>query len=108
MKHLQKHEEGGHAMKLGTIAGIISLGSALFSGSVMAYDCNGLPKWKRQAYYLVGAQVPSEISPTRDTHGVCLTIVRAMVAEEKATWTRSPYPYTAPGIAATTIALGVG
>jgi hypothetical protein len=44
-------------MKLGTIAGIISLGWAFLAGSVMAYDCNGLPEWKRQSYYLVGAQV---------------------------------------------------
>jgi len=44
-------------MKLRTIAGIIILGSLLFAGSVLAYDCTGLPEWKRQAYYLVGAQV---------------------------------------------------
>jgi hypothetical protein len=39
-------------MKLRTIAGIITLGSVLFAGSALAYDCTGLPKWKRQAYYL--------------------------------------------------------
>jgi hypothetical protein len=47
-------------MKLRTIAGIIILGSLLFAGSVLAIDsidCSGLPEWKRQAYYLVGAQV---------------------------------------------------
>jgi hypothetical protein len=44
-------------MKLRTIAGIITLGSLLFAGSALAYDCTGLPEWKRQAYYLVGAQV---------------------------------------------------
>ena len=44
-------------MKLRTIAGIISLCSALFAGSALAYDCSGLPEWKRQAYYLVGTEV---------------------------------------------------
>jgi hypothetical protein len=44
-------------MKLGTIAGVISFCAILFSGSVLAYDCNGLPEWKRQSYYLVGAEV---------------------------------------------------
>jgi hypothetical protein len=44
-------------MKLRTIAGIMTLGLALFAGSALAYDCSGLPEWKRQAYYLVGAQV---------------------------------------------------
>ena len=44
-------------MKLGIIAGIISFCAIFFSGSVLAYDCSGLPEWKRQAYYLVGAQV---------------------------------------------------
>ena len=44
-------------MKLRTIAGVITLGSALFAGSVQAYDCSGLSEWKRQAYYLVGTQV---------------------------------------------------
>jgi hypothetical protein len=33
------------------------LGLALFSGSALAYDCSDLSKWKRQAYYPVGAQV---------------------------------------------------
>ena len=44
-------------MKLRTIAGIITLGSALFVGSAAAYDCSGLPEWKRQAYYLTGTEV---------------------------------------------------
>jgi hypothetical protein len=45
-------------MKLRTIAGIITLGSALLASSALAdYDCSGLPEWKRQAYYLPGEQV---------------------------------------------------
>ncbi len=46
-------------MKLKTIAGLIILGLALFaaSASALTYDCNGMPEWKRQTYYLVGAQV---------------------------------------------------
>lgn len=44
-------------MKLRTIAGIISLSLALFSGSALAYDCSALPEWKRQAYYLEGTEV---------------------------------------------------
>jgi hypothetical protein len=44
-------------MKLRTIAGIITLGSLLFAGSALAYDCTGLPEWKRQAYYLPGTVV---------------------------------------------------
>ena len=44
-------------MKLRTIAGIISLSLALFSGSALAYDCSALPEWKRQAYYLAGTEV---------------------------------------------------
>ena len=44
-------------MKLRTISWIVALGSTLFAGSALAYDCSGLPEWKRQAYYLVGAQV---------------------------------------------------
>ena len=45
-------------MKLRTIAGIITLGSALLAGSALAdYDCRGLPEWKRQAYYSEGIKV---------------------------------------------------
>jgi hypothetical protein len=44
-------------MKLRTIVGIITLGSALFAGSALAIDCSGLPEWKRQAYYLPGTEV---------------------------------------------------
>jgi hypothetical protein len=44
-------------MKLQTIAGIMILGSAIFAGSALAYDCSGLPEWKRQAYYQVGTQI---------------------------------------------------
>jgi hypothetical protein len=44
-------------MKFPIIAGIISLGSVFFFGSVQAYDCSELPEWKRQAYYLVGSQI---------------------------------------------------
>ena len=44
-------------MKFRTIAGIITLSSLLFTGSALAYDCTGLPEWKRQTYYLAGTQV---------------------------------------------------
>ena len=44
-------------MKLHKIAWILVVGAALFAGSALAYDCSGLPQWKRQAYYPVGAQV---------------------------------------------------
>jgi hypothetical protein len=54
--HFVKPDEGGHAMKLRTIAGIISLCSVIFAGNALAFDgdCSGLTEWKRQAYYLVG------------------------------------------------------
>ena len=44
-------------MKFRTIAGIVILGLTLFVGNAVAYDCSGLPEWKRQAYYLVDDQV---------------------------------------------------
>jgi hypothetical protein len=44
-------------MKLRTITWFIVLGSAIFSGNVLAYDCSGLPQWKRQAYYETGTEV---------------------------------------------------
>ena len=44
-------------MKPITIAEIMILGSALIAGSAPAYDCSGLPEWKRQVYYLAGDQV---------------------------------------------------
>ena len=44
-------------MKLYRIASIIAIGSALFAGCAMAYDCSGLPEWKRQAYYLTDTEV---------------------------------------------------
>lgn len=44
-------------MKIKTIAWIAALGSTLIASSALAYDCSGLPEWKRQTYYLVGAQV---------------------------------------------------
>ena len=43
-------------MKLRIVTTAI-LGSAFFAGSALAYDCGGLPEWKRQSYYLVGEQV---------------------------------------------------
>lgn len=56
-------------MKLRTIAGIITLGSLLFAGSLLAYDCTGLPEWKRQAYYLVGTQVQYQEVAYENTGG---------------------------------------
>ena len=47
-------------MKLRTIIWIIALGSSIFSGSMQAYDCSGLPQWKRQAYYETGTEVQYE------------------------------------------------
>ena len=36
---------------------VISVLLPLFPSVVLAYDCTGLPEWKRQHYYLSGAQV---------------------------------------------------
>ena len=44
-------------MHRSSIIGIIMWFSLLFAGSLAAYDCSGLPEWKRQAYYLAGAEV---------------------------------------------------
>jgi hypothetical protein len=44
-------------MKLRTITWIIALDSAIFAGSVLAYDCNRLSQWKRQSYYETGTEV---------------------------------------------------
>ena len=44
-------------MKHRTITWITTLALLFFAGSVTAEDCSGLPKWKRQAYYLNGAKV---------------------------------------------------
>jgi len=40
-----------------TIAWTISLVSAVYAVSALAYDCSALPEWKRQHYYLLGEQV---------------------------------------------------
>jgi hypothetical protein len=44
-------------MKLRTMAWLIVFGSTAFAGIAQAYDCSGLPQWKRQAYYLAGTEV---------------------------------------------------
>jgi hypothetical protein len=44
-------------MKFRIFAWIIALGAAIISGSSMAYDCSGLPQWKRQTYYEAGTEV---------------------------------------------------
>jgi hypothetical protein len=44
-------------MTLRIITWLTVLGCSLLAGSVWAYDCSGLPEWKRQHYYLEGAQV---------------------------------------------------
>ena len=44
-------------MKLRTITWIIALCSSILAGSTQAYDCSGLPQWKRQAYYETGTKV---------------------------------------------------
>ena len=44
-------------MKQSTVIWITTLASLFCAGSVTAYDCSGLPQWKRQAYYLNGAEV---------------------------------------------------
>jgi hypothetical protein len=44
-------------MKLRAILVTVSLCLVVFAGSALAYDCSGLPEWKRQAYYLVGDRV---------------------------------------------------
>ena len=40
-----------------TFLWIATLGSVLFAGNTLAYDCSGLPEWKRQSYYLAGTEV---------------------------------------------------
>jgi hypothetical protein len=44
-------------VKQSTVKWITTLASLFCAGSVTAYDCSGLPQWKRQAYYLNGAEV---------------------------------------------------
>jgi len=44
-------------MNIRTITWLIPLGAALLAGAALAYDCTDLPEWKRQAYYLPGAEV---------------------------------------------------
>lgn len=44
-------------MKFSPVAWIAALGLTLFAGNALAYDCSGLPQWKRQTYYLEGARV---------------------------------------------------
>ena len=44
-------------MKFRTITWSIALVSAIFAGSALAYDCSGLPQWKRQTYYDTGTEV---------------------------------------------------
>jgi hypothetical protein len=44
-------------MTLRIITWLTVLGCSLLAGSAWAYDCSGLPEWKRQHYYLEGAQV---------------------------------------------------
>jgi hypothetical protein len=38
-------------MKLRAFSWIAALVSVLFAANLLAYDCSGLPEWKRQAYY---------------------------------------------------------
>lgn len=40
-----------------TFVWIATLGTMFFAVNTLAYDCSGLPEWKRQAYYLAGTQV---------------------------------------------------
>jgi hypothetical protein len=44
-------------MKLRAVAWIAAFGSVLVAGNALAWDCSGLPEWKRQAYYLAGTEV---------------------------------------------------
>ena len=44
-------------MHLRTIAWSIAFGTVFWAGSAFAYDCAGLPEWKRKHYYLLGDQV---------------------------------------------------
>jgi hypothetical protein len=44
-------------VKLHTFSWIAALVSVLFAANVLAYDCSGLPEWKRQAYYLADTVV---------------------------------------------------
>jgi len=36
---------------------LLTIGSLLGAGGAFAYDCSGLPEWKRQSYYLLGDNV---------------------------------------------------
>jgi hypothetical protein len=44
-------------MNFRTVVWTVTLGLVLFSGYATAWDCTGLPEWKRQAYYLENTQV---------------------------------------------------
>lgn len=49
-------------MRLRTIAWLFVFGSAICAGGALAYDCTGLPEWKRQAYYPADTEVQYEES----------------------------------------------
>lgn len=42
------------------ISWIVACGAVFWAGDAAAYDCTGLPEWKRQHYYLQGDQVQYE------------------------------------------------
>ncbi len=47
-------------MNLRTVLSILVISSSLSAGSAFAYDCSALSEWKRQHYYLEGAEVQYE------------------------------------------------
>jgi len=49
------------------ITWILLLGMTLAANSALAYDCSGLPEWKRQHYYLPGEQVQYQGSAYENT-----------------------------------------
>jgi hypothetical protein len=44
-------------MNLRMVLLFLALISGFHAGTALAYDCSGLPLWKRQHYYLFGDQV---------------------------------------------------
>jgi Glycosyl hydrolases family 18 len=57
MKKVRCPRQVSTPMKLNIIASITAICSVLWAGNALAYDCSGLPQWKRQSYYLLGAKV---------------------------------------------------
>jgi len=54
-------------MRFRALAWVLFLGSTLGAAAAFAYDCSGLPEWKRQHYYLLGDRVQDSGSAYENT-----------------------------------------